>query len=394
MEHGKPFFHYEIFYDLPIIGDGKRRQRRKRAWLPDDAAAEAMERALRGDAPAHMLAWREAWERWRDEHTGKRAAGTFANMACDFRRLLARFGEDATIEGTSLAAYSIWLGEMAKGGKTGRAGAIAKSSTMVVAKWAKKRGLIASIPFADATAPEVKLGKRRPATLAEYAEALRVLREVRPDAAMVWELLGLTGMRLGAALGLREGDIDAAEKKFTVTTKGAAIEGRRMVDYPLAPEISALFARARAWKRERGFEVENVFLNRNGHAWSVQTFDRVIRDARSSFGEGFSSGSLVPHSLRHMAGTLMAKAKFTPDMIQAGMGHADRRSSETYIDHDLEMRAEATKVLATSLQQNDSIMDELVGNPVAKGDNGLPVSCPHCGGDLTNFTSKKRNKTI
>lgn len=368
--HDKEHYNYEIVIVFPLPG-GKRRYVRRRYWLPDDAAAEAKQRELKHQDPAHRLTWYEAHRRWRDDRLSKLSPQHLAAVDGTVAKWIASFGVNATIEGTALPVFVDWVAAQASGTK-GRGAQLRHSHLLTIARWCRARGLVADIPFEHAPKPEAKLARRRPATAGEFVAIADLLP---PQMYWMWRMLGLTGMRISAACTLLEADI--AADAFTVTTKGD-----RRVEYPVTPEIREVIEGARAWKREKGFSPPTLFCSRRGRPWKHDTFSEQLRKRAKAY-------TITPHQLRHMAGTMMAEGNLSPDIIQAGLGHEDRSSAETYIDQTKAMRRRALKVVSESLENinKTSTSDpefslvRSASTPAVLGEvqTKLMLSCPDCG---------------
>ncbi|MCD8139954.1 MAG: tyrosine-type recombinase/integrase [Planctomycetaceae bacterium] len=367
-ERGKTLYHYEITSSIKL-DQNKRRQVRRRFWLENDDAAAAKERELRHKAPTHAMTWVEAHKRWIEGNKGYFSVGHINNARTTIRQWTESFGAASTIEGTDLATFNLWIGEHAKK-NSGRGAQIKFGHLMAIARWCRKRGYISAIPFEHTPKPRANLKERAPASKSDYQAILQKLDEHH---ALVWELLGLTGMRLGAACGLQEEDI--GEKLFVVTTKG----GKR-VPYPVTPEIQDLFDRARKWKRKNKFKnAKTLFCNLAGHPWTSTTLGRYFDKATDAAG----MPKVTAHQLRHMAGTVAGKKNFSADYIQALLGHGERESSDRYVSKDLEMREIGIQALATFLQENDTKIAEveISTSEIDRAKNSVQrdTTCPRCG---------------
>ncbi|MCD8352549.1 MAG: site-specific integrase [Planctomycetaceae bacterium] len=367
---GVDHYHYMVYVAIPQPG-GKYRHVRRRYWLPDDAAAVAMERELKREAPPDALTWEQAYDRWKAENVGRLSLGHMQGVDISFRKWFADFGTSSTIEGTDLASFTGWLAEQAKGTK-GRAAQLRQSHLLTVAKWCRSRGIIKDIPFEHAPKPAARLDKVRAATVEEF---LDIGKRLPPQMVWLWRLLGLTGMRISAACDLLESDI--GKDSFTVTTKG-----NKRVEYPITPEIREVIEGAREWKREKGFTSETLFCSFRGRRWKHYHFSEQLRELAKGY-------DITPHQLRHMAGTIMAEGNLSPDLIQAGLGHEDRSSAEAYIDQTRTMRKTALRTVSAAIKKvqkkskNDTRDGEEAENEQqsveAKADENGIIICPCCG---------------
>lgn len=170
----------------------------------------------------------------------------------------------------------------------------------------------------------------------------------------IWELLAMTGMRLTAALEIKEGDI--GETDFRVFTKF-----RKYVTYSLTPEIRQIIETAKQFKADNEIESPYLFTKRNGVAWKKDYFnhrlhrmvDRVNK-SRQKVAEKKGTAyvplpQLTAHQLRHMAGTILAEQNVSADIIQAGLAHDSRASAESYIDQTQQMRDSALSTIAKAI---------------------------------------------
>lgn len=369
LERDVTLYHYEITYVLSL-GGGKRKHVRRRFWLPGDVAAAAKERELRYDAPAHALTWGDAYSRWKADRTPHLSQGHLGGVEITMNKWFASFGASSTVEGTTLPAFVEWLQSQAKGNK-GRGAQLRRSHLLTIARWCRSRGFVEKIPFEHAPKPDAKMERRRPATVDEFFSIAEILP---PQMVWMWRMLGLTGMRISAACTLLESDIGA--ESFTVTTKGD-----KRVEYPITPGIREVIDGARAWKLERGFSPPTLFCSHRGRRWTHYHFSEQLRKRAKDY-------KITPHQLRHMAGTIMAEGNLSPDIIQAGLGHSDRSSSEVYIDQTRAMRKTAlaavskalgdSKKIATTDTQSARIASSEPESTTVKMTEDGRIVCPCC----------------
>ncbi|HUS92202.1 MAG TPA: tyrosine-type recombinase/integrase [Phycisphaerae bacterium] len=335
---GEQHYLFEFRYNAPPDATGKRRQCRTRVWLPDWTAAEALERELRGEEPMDLLAWNEAWEKFFAAHQSKRSEGHLENMARDVRSLVGFLG-NLPIEQTPLARYTDWL-RWREAQASGRTAQLARTHTLKMARWTRSHGLVESLPFENAPVPEATPQRRTAATPEGF---LRLLAALPSSMAPLWKALGYTGARISGMAALQETDVGPSY--LTVTTK----RGKR-VSYLLLPPVAEAVEEARRWKRYHGHEGSKwVFLNSKGSKWSHQAFDKALATIHERHPY---LPRITPHQLRHMFATLAAAANFSPDMIQAGLGHDDRRSAESYIHHTQAMGDTVAATVGQILEQS------------------------------------------
>lgn len=324
-EQGGTVYHYEIFVRINCL-DGKVRDIRKRLWLPNDITAQVIERELKTGHATKKMTWAEAHRQWLDGNKGKFSDGHAANSVVTIRKWCERFGVESTIEGTTLAQFSSWCEEICLKGK-GRGGQIRRAHLLAIARWCRDRGLVKEIPFEHSPKPAARLEKRRAASLDEF---LAIAEAMPSEMIFLWRMLGLTGMRLSAACGVREDGI--TDTSFIVLTKF-----RREVLYPITPMVADVITDARRFKSERGIVSDFLFTREDGKPWVKDRFHNRLK----SLIKAKSLPDITSHQLRHMGGTLLAKNNYNRDIIAAGLAHEDEKSSATYIDKDMEMRRTA-----------------------------------------------------
>lgn len=344
---GQQHFRFEIRYDAPL--NGTRRQRRKRLWLPDSSAAEAVERELRGEEPADRLTWSQAWEKFHAAHVEKRVQGHLDNMGRDVRSLCAFLG-DLPVEQTPLGRFTDWL-RWREGQASARTAQLARTHTLKIARWAASQGLVTGLlPFEKAPVPESTPHRRSAATPEGFLGTLEVLPESMSN---LWLAVGLTGARISGMAGLLEADV--AETHLTVTTKGS-----KRVSYPLLPPLRQAVENARSWKRKMGLASAYVFLTRRGTPWDHRTFDNRLARIQRDHPE---IPKTTPHQLRHMWATIAAAANFSPDYLQAGLGHDDRRSAEQYVHHTQGMADTVAATVMAALTELIKPVPQLAAPP-------------------------------
>lgn len=390
--NGVPHYHYEIY--VAISQDkGKKTQIRKRYWLPDDLTAEEKERELRREGPVNALTWRGAHARWLRGNDFTESHANDSTLTIDLWE--KDFGVNSTIEGTTLAMFSHWVSTYAKKG-TGRSAQNRRAHLLAISRWVRARGMVKTIPFEHAPKPPARMKKVKPAEVDVYLAYLEALPvSMRP----LWRLLGHTGMRISAACNLKEQDI--GESSFTVTTKF-----NKKVTYQITPALreildDALRFKAAGYMKGRGKDkvrveitAPNIFINDRGTPWTKDTVNHKLEAVRKASGGALPK--VTPHQLRHMVGTMLAENNYSPDMIQAGLGHDSRASAETYIDQTQKMRNEALAAVAGTLENVEKlyISDPKNGKNEPKAhlknsaDNSSEkvVTCPECG---CNFIPNK-----
>lgn len=152
---------------------------------------------------------------------------------------------------------------------------------------------------------------------------------------LLFALLFETGMRIGEALGLRHGDIAAAEREVRITARvndnGARVKAGRSRTVPVGDGLLRLYADY--LHDEYGdLDSDHVFVNlwRDpvGHAWSYPAaYDLVLRLRRRT-GIDFD-----PHWFRHTAATRMLRDQVPLEVVSALLGHASVTTTADIYGH-------------------------------------------------------------
>lgn len=382
-------YHYAVAVSIKQDG-GKYKSILRHAWLPNDAAADEFQRQLKRQPSARALTWQDAFDRWIDDNKVKRSPRHIENVEATMRRWIAAFGATKTIGGTELGEYTTWIMERSKSGK-GRGAQLDHSHLLAVARWARERGLVTEVPFDHAPKPEDRTEKRAPAAVNEFHQIAEVLPE---HLSLLWRLLGLTGMRLGAACVLMESDI--TDQKFTVTTKG-----KKRVTYQLTPPTRDIIKKARQWKVDHGFVGKPyLFCNARGEMWNSKSIGnrlgQIIEKENNAIKKAGGTKFLpkvTAHQLRHLAGTVLGNENFEVPTIMAALGHSNPASSQVYIDKTQTMRNKAMDSLIKNLSKSDPqqhiLTVEIDTERLEEIENGIDVDCPCCSAKLLIILKKK-----
>lgn len=368
---GVTLYHYEIRVEAPSADQSQpRRQIRRRLWLPDQTAAEREERRLLGMSASGGLAWMGGFDLWTQAVGRRRAERHTHNVGADVRRLVAQIG-DVPIEQTTHAQYSRWLRSIA----SPVAARHAYAHTMGVARWLLREGEVGAIPFAGVRSPVYRAPERRPATPQQFVEIGEALP---PCHRALWLAIGYTGSRVSAMTWLRESDV--GQTHVEIRPKQRRESGERVQRYLITPGLARALDEARAWKRRIQRTSEWVFVNSRG--------SRLTTDAHLSALGGLRRSRpdlprITPHQLRHFAGTVWGQ-KFSATVVQAAMGHAQRRSSEPYTHRTQEMADEAAIELAEKLATDVTQKRRKSSSaPVSTATNSarpvVSARCPKCG---------------
>ena len=178
-----------------------------------------------------------------------------------------------------------------------------------------------------AEAPLVRTPRTVPRILSPgEVDALVAALRTERDRAMV-EAMVLGGLRRGEVLGLRFGDLYAAERRvFVADGKGGR---QRMI-----PMAGRFFATVAAYlDRERPAEAatDRVFVvlkgPRRGEPLSAYGLDEILDGARGR--AGLAHGSC--HQLRHTCFTRLREAGMALEAVQAQAGHASIETTRVYL---------------------------------------------------------------
>lgn len=164
--------------------------------------------------------------------------------------------------------------------------------------------------------------------------------EGRRDRAMI--LLAVqTGLRVSELTGLTCGDV-------TLST-GACVrcqgKGRRHRAVPLTAPTEAVLS---VWMSERaGRHDEPLFPTRTGRRLSTDAVQRLVRKHATSAAQQCSTlrpDRLHPHVLRHSCAMALLHAGVDTAVIALWLGHADIRSTNTYLHADMAIKQRALEL--------------------------------------------------
>ncbi|MFI6713305.1 tyrosine-type recombinase/integrase [Nonomuraea sp. NPDC050478] len=152
--------------------------------------------------------------------------------------------------------------------------------------------------------------------------------------------MGLNGLRVGAALGLRHEDVRVRKGEIAVVPRddnanNARAKRRSTLILPLHPAVGRLYSRY--LDEEYGdWDSDYVFINLwSGNAGAPMTYDNV----RALIGR-ISRASGIPmtaHVLRHTFATLMRRGGADMETVSALLGHSSADvTRETYVHTTVE----------------------------------------------------------
>lgn len=156
-------------------------------------------------------------------------------------------------------------------------------------------------------------------------------------------LLYDTGARVQELLNTKPCDFRLESPAFVRITG----KGRRERLCPLLPQTARLVGHFMA---EQGRNDDPCFLNRDGHKLSRHGARYVLKKylaiAQKETPPLGRSG-ISPHTLRHSKAMHLLQAGLPLITIKDILGHADIRSTEIYVETDLEMRRKALELVGT-----------------------------------------------
>lgn len=145
------------------------------------------------------------------------------------------------------------------------------------------------------------------------------------DEAIVTLFLG-TGLRVGALLGLRLGDIDWANKRLLIRDdKGEGTVQKRVRLSPRAYQALRKWVRAREKYQVRS---EALWISIRRRPMSYQAMWWVIRKLGEYAG---TEGRTHPHRLRHTAATELYRETKDIMMVKQFLGHSRVQTTERYL---------------------------------------------------------------
>jgi site-specific recombinase XerD len=158
--------------------------------------------------------------------------------------------------------------------------------------------------------------------------------EGRRDRALL--LLAIqTGLRLSEIIGLRCGDV-SLDAGAHVRCEG---KGRKERCVPLTKSTVAVL---RVWLRERqGGPDKPLFPTRTGRRLSADAIERRVAihaAAAAQRAPSLRGKHLTPHVLRHTSAMDLLHAGVDTTVIALWLGHADSRSTQTYLHADMSIK--------------------------------------------------------
>jgi site-specific recombinase XerD len=168
--------------------------------------------------------------------------------------------------------------------------------------------------------------------------------EGRRDRALI-ALTAQAGLRVAELIGLSNGDITLGDGA-NVRCLG---KGRKHRAVPLNSATSTLIS---GWLNERGgLRDEPLFPARAGRRLSPDAVERLVRKhARTAAcrDPSFPADGVHPHVLRHTCAMNLLHHGVDTAVIALWLGHADIRSTTTYLHADMTIKEQALERMATT----------------------------------------------
>ncbi len=211
-------------------------------------------------------------------------------------------------------------------------------------RWASLRHPEHAAVFQQVLAIPPKRADKRTITFLDPAEAQALIGapdlarwEGRRDRAII--VLALqAGLRVSELTGLDCGDITLGTGGH-VRCEG---KGRKQRAVPLTSQAQAVM---RAWIAERGGAPEDpLFPTRTGRRLSRDAIERRLAVHAATAAKtcpSLKAKSLHPHVLRHSCAMALLRAGVETTVIALWLGHADIRSTQTYLHADLGIKERA-----------------------------------------------------
>lgn len=203
---------------------------------------------------------------------------------------------------------------------------------------------VLAIPFKKAT--QIALGYL---SEEEMKHLLSQVDRSRPDGERDYLLLALlydTGARVQELLDLKPTDFRLESPAFVRITG----KGRRERLCPLLPQTARLVARFLSEQRRSSEDNGPVFMNRSRQKLSRHGVRYLLKKYLAGGQQKIPSLSrrgISPHTLRHTKAMHLLQSGLPLITIKDILGHADLKSTEVYVQVDLEMKRKALECAGT-----------------------------------------------
>lgn len=151
----------------------------------------------------------------------------------------------------------------------------------------------------------------------------------------LFALLYDSGIRIGEALGLRHGDIAAAERQVRIVPRlnanGARAKSGQERSVPVSGQLLRLWADYLAEEYgdlDSDYLFVNLFASPRGHAWSYAAVYDLVRRLREKTGICFD-----PHWYRHTMATRLLRDGVPVEVVSALLGHSSVATTSAIYGH-------------------------------------------------------------
>jgi len=147
-----------------------------------------------------------------------------------------------------------------------------------------------------------------------------------------------TGLRLSELIGLKCGDVELGTGAHVRCTG----KGRKQRCVPFTSSTAALL---RSWLKERGnYRDDPLFPTRTGRRLSDDAVERrfaIYKIIAAKRCPSLGDKKLTPHVLRHTSAMSLLRAGVDVAVIALWLGHADIRSTQSYLHADMSIKERA-----------------------------------------------------
>lgn len=151
----------------------------------------------------------------------------------------------------------------------------------------------------------------------------------------LFALLHETGLRIGEALGLRHGDLAAAEREVSVVPRdndnGVRTKSRQPRSIPVSAELLRLYAdylHAEYGDLDSDYVFVNIWGRPHGHPLAYLAVYDLVRRLRRRTGIDFD-----PHWCRHTAATRMLRDGVPIEVVSKLLGHSSVTTTSSVYGH-------------------------------------------------------------
>ena len=148
-----------------------------------------------------------------------------------------------------------------------------------------------------------------------------------------------SGARVSEATELQIRDLEFSQRNSGFASVTLHGKGGKVRQCPLWTETEQVLADLVAGRSSS----DPVFLSRYGQAYTRQGIYRVVERCAAAVPE-LSAKKITPHVLRHTAACNLVRANVDTNTIRAWLGHVNIKTTNIYIEIDLEMKVRAMEL--------------------------------------------------